>query len=236
MQSPSSPKKVQSLTERLATLNRFISKATDRCQPFFKTIKERKRFEWSEEYEKAFQELKILIGKAPLLSKTRNRKTLLVYLVVLKKIVSSVLIQEEGPTQLSVYYVSKALQDTEIRYPNMEKLTLSLIIASQKLWPYFQSHSEAGAGAEILLVSPNSHNVNYVLHLEFKTSNNATEYEAFLAGLRLALEMKARKLQIYSDSQLVIPQIENGYADTLSKLASSRDSDLMRAIPVEKLG
>ena len=32
-----------------------------------------------------------------------------------------------------------------------------------------------------------------------------------------------------------IPRMENGYADALSKLASSKDSDLMRAIPVEKL-
>ncbi|KAL2542822.1 Uncharacterized protein Adt_03800 [Abeliophyllum distichum] len=34
---------------------------------------------------------------------------------------------------------------------------------------------------------------------------------------------------------LQILRMENGYADTLSKLASSRDSDLMKAIPVEKL-
>ncbi|KAL2486691.1 Disease resistance protein TIR-NBS-LRR class family [Abeliophyllum distichum] len=36
------PKEVQSLTGRLEALNRFISKATDRCQPFFQTIKEGK--------------------------------------------------------------------------------------------------------------------------------------------------------------------------------------------------
>ncbi|KAL2532081.1 Ribonuclease H [Abeliophyllum distichum] len=34
---------------------------------------------------------------------------------------------------------------------------------------------------------------------------------------------------------LQIPRVENGYADALSKLASSRDSDLMKPIPVEKL-
>ncbi|KAL2486216.1 Uncharacterized protein Adt_30972 [Abeliophyllum distichum] len=45
---------------------------------------------------------------------------------------------------------------------------------------------------------------------------------------------EGKKLQIHSDSQL-IPRVANGYADTLSKLASSRDSDLMKAIPVEKL-
>ncbi|KAL2461621.1 Ribonuclease H [Abeliophyllum distichum] len=34
---------------------------------------------------------------------------------------------------------------------------------------------------------------------------------------------------------LQIPRVENDYADALSKLASSRDSELMKAIPVEKL-
>ncbi|KAL2541995.1 Ribonuclease H [Abeliophyllum distichum] len=48
---------------------------------------------------------------------------------------------EEGPVQLPVYYVSKAFQDAETMYPNMEKFALSLIIASRKLRPYFQSHS-----------------------------------------------------------------------------------------------
>ncbi|KAL2474318.1 RNA-directed DNA polymerase [Abeliophyllum distichum] len=89
--------------------------------------------------------------------------------------------------------------------------------------------------SEILLVSPDGHNLNYALLLKFKASNNTAEYEALLTGLRLAREMKARKLQIYSNSQLVILRVENGYADALSKLASSKDSDLMKAIPVEKL-
>ncbi|KAL2480495.1 Disease resistance protein TIR-NBS-LRR class family [Abeliophyllum distichum] len=63
MRSPSSPKEVQSLMGRLAALNWFISKATNRCQPFFRTIKGGKRFEWTEKCEKAFQDLKILLEK-----------------------------------------------------------------------------------------------------------------------------------------------------------------------------
>ncbi|KAL2513394.1 Retrovirus-related Pol polyprotein from transposon [Abeliophyllum distichum] len=98
------------------------------------------------------------------------------------------------------------------------------------------SSGEAVAAAGILLVSLDGHNLNCVLRLEFKASNNATEYEVLLAGLGLALEMKAKELQIYSDSQLVILRIKNGYTDALSKLASSRDFDLMRIIRVEKLG
>ncbi|KAL2470513.1 Ribonuclease H [Abeliophyllum distichum] len=54
--------------------------------------------------------------------------------------VSSVLIREEEH-QLSIYYVSKALLGVETRYPDMEKLALSLITVSRKLRPYFLAHS-----------------------------------------------------------------------------------------------
>ena len=45
MEPPRNIKEVQSLTERVVTLNRFVSKATDKCLPFFKVLK--KAFEWT---------------------------------------------------------------------------------------------------------------------------------------------------------------------------------------------
>ena len=36
--------KVQSLTRQVVALNRFVSKATDKCLPFFRVL--RKAFEW----------------------------------------------------------------------------------------------------------------------------------------------------------------------------------------------
>ena len=47
MKPPQNVKEVQSLTERVAALNRFVSKATDKCLPFFKVLK--KAFEWTDE-------------------------------------------------------------------------------------------------------------------------------------------------------------------------------------------
>ena len=47
MKSPQSIKEVQSLTGQVATLNRFVSKVTDRCLSFFKVLK--KAFEWTNE-------------------------------------------------------------------------------------------------------------------------------------------------------------------------------------------
>ena len=45
MEPPRNIKEVQSLTERVVTFNRFVSKATDKCLPFFKVLK--KAFEWT---------------------------------------------------------------------------------------------------------------------------------------------------------------------------------------------
>lgn len=39
IKSPTIMKNVQSLAGRVAALNKFISKATDKCLPFFKTLK-----------------------------------------------------------------------------------------------------------------------------------------------------------------------------------------------------
>lgn len=40
MASPRTTRKVHRLTGRIAALNRFISKATNKCLPFFKTLKQ----------------------------------------------------------------------------------------------------------------------------------------------------------------------------------------------------
>jgi hypothetical protein len=47
MQPPKTTKEVQGLTGRVATLNRFVSRSTDKCPPFFKNLK--KAFTWTDE-------------------------------------------------------------------------------------------------------------------------------------------------------------------------------------------
>ncbi|GKB55696.1 reverse transcriptase domain-containing protein, partial [Tanacetum coccineum] len=52
----------------------------------------------------------------------------------------------------------------------------------------------------------------YALRFEFETTNNEAEYEALLAGLRIAQEMEITKVAIFLDSQLVVNQIKGTYA------------------------
>ena len=113
MEPPKNIKKVQSLTGRVAALNRFVSKATDKCLPFFKVL--RKAFEWTDECQKAFRDLKDYLTTTPLLSLFVQRKELYMYLAVSPHAVSSALIREEGKVQKPVYYTSRALRGAEGR-------------------------------------------------------------------------------------------------------------------------
>ncbi|XP_022031845.1 uncharacterized protein LOC110932901 [Helianthus annuus] len=72
--------------------------------------------------------------------------------------------------------------------------------------------NDDGAGASLRLVSPDDHELTYAIRLDFKSTNNEAEYEAFLAGLRLALKMGAKNLEAHIDSKLVAEQV-NGHYD-----------------------
>ena len=74
MTSPKTVKEVQKLTRRIAVLNRFVSKAMDKCLPFFKTLKQ--AFAWTDECEIAFQELKHYLSNPPFLSSSKEEENL----------------------------------------------------------------------------------------------------------------------------------------------------------------
>ena len=138
MKPPKNIKEVQSLTRRVIALNRFVSQATNKCLPFFKIL--RKAFEWTDECQEAFQDLKVYLTTVPLLSPSILGEDLYLYLAVSPHAVSSALVREEGKVQKPIYYTSRALRGAEGRYPLMEKLAFALITASRKLRHYFQTH------------------------------------------------------------------------------------------------
>ncbi|XP_022136678.1 uncharacterized protein LOC111008330 [Momordica charantia] len=73
------------------------------------------------------------------------------------------------------------------------------------------SSNEKGCGAGILLLAPGGERFQYALGFNFRTSNNEAEYEALLAGLRVARELGAVHIKVFSDSQLVVNQIKEEY-------------------------
>ena len=122
----------------IVAFNRFVSKATEKCLPFFKTLKQ--VFSWTDECEEAFQELKHYLSNPPLLSSSKEGENLYLYLAISTTAISAILIREEDKKQPLVYYVNQAFQGAEAKYPRIEKIAFALIVASRKLRLYFQAN------------------------------------------------------------------------------------------------
>src|SRR3954471_354277 len=71
------------------------------------------------------------------------------------------------------------------------------------------SKREAGAGAGVILTSPQGDKMTYVLRMKFRASNNEAEYEALIRGMKMAKICGATRLVIYGDSNLVVQQPMN---------------------------
>jgi ribonuclease HI len=72
---------------------------------------------------------------------------------------------------------------------------------------YFDgSVMKTGAGASLLFVSPLGEHMRYAVRLHFPASKNMAEYEAPLCGLKIAIEIGVKRLDVRGDSQLVIDQ------------------------------
>nr|GEW21000.1 reverse transcriptase domain-containing protein [Tanacetum cinerariifolium] len=134
--SPRIIKEVHSLNEKLASLNRFLSKSAEKSLPIFKTLKKcikKSDFHWMSEAKQAFKQLKQHLSELPLLVAPKPKEELIVYLSASYRAISAVLMTERGTVQMPVYFVSHLLQGPELSYTPMEKLVLSLVFAAKRL-------------------------------------------------------------------------------------------------------
>ena len=67
---------------------------------------------------------------------------------------------------------------------------------SNRIMHYDGSKMLAGLGAGVVLTSPTGDTVQYILQIMYMDSNNATEYEALLHGLRMAVSMGIQRLEV----------------------------------------
>ena len=111
--APSLRKGVQKLTDRLASLGRFISRFIDRLKPLFATLKGSNRSRWNEECDQALAAIKYYLEEPPVLASPKSGETLFIYLAVSEVTVSVVLFKDcEDRSQRPMFFVSKSLADT----------------------------------------------------------------------------------------------------------------------------
>ena len=73
------------------------------------------------------------------------------------------------------------------------------------------SSGEQGSGAWIVLEGPKGEEIYYAVKLEFIATNNQAEYEALIAGLELAKAVKADRVKIIINSQLVANHVSERF-------------------------
>ena len=107
------------------------------------------------------------------------------------------------------------LTEIPVGYENIKTKHLEHIEGNKEgsTWNLYSdgASSKEGSGAGILLISPEGEEITYALKFKFTVSNNEAEYEALLAGLRIAKEMEVTNLHAFSDSLLVTNQVNGTY-------------------------
>ena len=188
MPPPSGIKEVQRLTGRITALSRFVSRASDKCQPFFQVLK--KAFQWDTKCEETFSALKTYFSSPPILVSPIEGEVLTLYLAVSDFSTSAVLIRDKDRIQHPVYYCIRALRGAEERYPRMEKLILALVTAAQKLCPYFQAHT---------IEVPTEYPMKQVLHKP-ETSGRLMKWAKELSEFDIRYKLKTTiKGQVLAD-------------------------------------
>ncbi|GKB82046.1 reverse transcriptase domain-containing protein [Tanacetum coccineum] len=221
--SPKWLKDVQKLNGKLASLNRFLAKSADKSLPFFKTLKKctkKSDFYWTAEAEEAFKQMKQLIAELPMLAMPMEKEELIVYLEAAKETVSAVLMTKREAKQMPIYFVSRALRGEDISRLHSRTTRRdspnTLMEVEEELpepWILFTDRSSCtdGSGARLILTNPEGMEFTYALRFRFDDTNNEAEYEALIAGLRIAEQIGVKNLQANVDSRLVSNQVNGTY-------------------------
>ena len=132
MPRPTDVEAVQRLNGFVNYLTKFLPKIADHMEPIRKLTRKDTAWEWSQQQENAFQEIKRLVTVAPVLSNYDPEGELEVQCDASNKGLGAALLQKGKP----VTYASRALTETEQRYATIEKEMLTIVFALEKFNNY----------------------------------------------------------------------------------------------------
>ena len=73
------------------------------------------------------------------------------------------------------------------------------------------SSAQRRGGEGVVITTPEGEVLKYEVQLKFPATNNETEYEGILTGLRLGRAFGVKHLLVQNDSKLVIGKIKGEY-------------------------
>ncbi|KAL0394375.1 UNVERIFIED_CONTAM: hypothetical protein Slati_4403700 [Sesamum latifolium] len=192
MKAPTCLNEVQRLTGRIVALSRFISKSAEKSLPFFKTLRKAKIFEWEERYTPIEKMALALVVTA-----RRLRPYFLSHPIGVKTNTPL----KQMLVQALADFISE-IAEMSVKDTSQDQMWLLHVDGSS---------TTQGSGASIVIMTPQGEDLEFTIKIGFKASNNEAEYEALVIGMRMAHEAGARHLLAYSDSQLIVKQVEGAY-------------------------
>jgi hypothetical protein len=134
---PSTLRQLQSLQGKANFLRRFIPNYAEITRGFTRLLKKGSEFVWDKAAHDAFEALKLSLTKAPLLFPPDYSRDYFLYLATSEYTIGMVLVQEDDARDEHViYYLSRSLTSTEIKYQHVEKLALAAVQAVQRFRHY----------------------------------------------------------------------------------------------------
>lgn len=132
MPRPTDVAGVQRLGGFVNYLAKFLPKISEVMAPIRNLTKADVPWTWSEVQEQAFERVKQMVTKAPVLRYYDMHKPLVIQCDASEKGLGAALLQEDHP----LAYVSRALTDTETRYAQIEKELLAVVYACERFHQY----------------------------------------------------------------------------------------------------
>ncbi|GKA17829.1 reverse transcriptase domain-containing protein [Tanacetum coccineum] len=205
--------------------------SAEKSLPFFKTQKrcmKKNDFQWIPEAERAFQGIKQCIVELPMVTASRPKEELIMYLYAAREAILSR--SENTRRMLKWKFELEAFDNTYRPRMSIRSQVLAEFITERtdeedpaieapaedvtsEPWTLIMNRSSCleGSGAGLIPTSPEDEEFTYGLRFEFDTSNNKTEYEALIAGLRITEQIGLKNLIAKVDSRLMENQINRSY-------------------------
>ncbi|XP_072073849.1 uncharacterized protein [Arachis hypogaea] len=211
MTSPKIVKEVQQIAGRIAALSRFLPAVANRSYHFFQTFSKGKKFTWTDECENSFTELKQLLASPPILQRPEADQPLR-QILTRPELAERLIKWSIELSEFDIQYESRKALKSQILADFVSEMTNEAQHTSAN-WSIHvdEASNREGSGAGVLLKEGEKVIAEQSLQFCFNASNNQAEYEALLAGLKLAQQLRILQITVYCDSLLVVQQIKGEY-------------------------
>jgi len=116
-------------------------------------------------------------------------------------------------SEFDIHYESWEALKAQVFADFIVEMTFPAEEKEEGVWTVFVDGSSNSKGSKAGVIIENDEGIMIELYLglSFTMTNNTAEYESFLAGLRVAKDLGAKKVKLCTDSQLVASQVTSEY-------------------------